>query len=48
MRAGTKSQNPRKSVTRVNKKNYMSDEAFAELRGAFEDALALNAAKRRT
>jgi putative transcriptional regulator len=25
---------------KVSKSNYMSDEAFAELRGAFEDALA--------
>ncbi len=25
---------------KVNKSNYMSDEAFADLKGAFEDALA--------
>ena len=33
--------------TQTNKKNYMSDEAFAELKEAMEDALAFEHGKRR-
>jgi hypothetical protein len=31
----------------TNKTNYMSDEAFAELKGAMEDSLAFERGKRR-
>ena len=31
----------------TNKTNYMSDEAFADLKGAMEDALAFERGKRR-
>lgn len=33
--------------TQTNKKNYMSDEAFADLKEAMEDALAFEQGKRR-
>jgi len=34
----------RSNKTRTNKTNYMSDDAFADIEEAIEDALALSAA----